>query len=403
MALELRQARQDEMERAAWLDLVGFGGQPTRENIDYTLGGPLRPEHTLCAFEDGTAVSQMGIFPFRMRWNGATIDAGGVTAVATLPTHRRRGYLRKLMTKALADMHDRGQSVAILWASMAAIYQRYGYGLGFRGQRCRFDPRLLSFVDEIEVPGCVALVPVEEAAKRLSDCYQRFAEPRTLMLEREPDWWKWQFAWPRDVVKLAAVYEEQGEVLGFAVYFMRDEPEERPGPHQVVNVTQFVWNSAAAHRGLIRYLAGYDLAKQVSIRGVPLDDPLFFQVQEPRLYGTLVTDGLWVRVVDVEQALAQRGYASEGRFAFALEDPLCPWNSGVWRLEASDGHGRVQRNVGEADLTLTPRVLAMLASGSASASTLARAGLIPAASSPALATADRLFATSYAPFCLDDF
>ena len=49
--------------------------------------------------------------------------------VGTLPEFRRRGLLRQVMTRAIGEQRDRGQALAMLWASMGAIYQRYGYGL----------------------------------------------------------------------------------------------------------------------------------------------------------------------------------------------------------------------------------------------------------------------------------
>jgi predicted acetyltransferase len=34
------------------------------------------------------------------------------------------------MRRQLADVHERGEPVAALWASEGAIYQRFGYGRG---------------------------------------------------------------------------------------------------------------------------------------------------------------------------------------------------------------------------------------------------------------------------------
>ena len=68
------------------------------------------------------------------------LPAAGVTFVAVLPTYRRRGVLSSLMRRQLADVRDRGEPLAILWASEAVIYGRYGYGraswqLGFTLRR----------------------------------------------------------------------------------------------------------------------------------------------------------------------------------------------------------------------------------------------------------------------------
>ena len=47
--------------------------------------------------------------------------------MGTRREYRRRGLLRQIITRAFAEQRERGQSVASLWASQAAIYQRYGF------------------------------------------------------------------------------------------------------------------------------------------------------------------------------------------------------------------------------------------------------------------------------------
>jgi predicted acetyltransferase len=55
------------------------------------------------------------------------------------------------------------------------------------------------------------------------------------------------------------------------------------------------------------------------------------------------------------------------------------------------------------DLTVPPRSLATLVAGHSSATQLARAGLLDAKDDSVLAKADRMFATTFRPFCPDGF
>ena len=63
-----------------------------------------------------------------MRVPGAMAAVAGVSLVAVLPSHRRRGILSALMRRLLADVNERGEAVAALFASESGIYGRYGYG-----------------------------------------------------------------------------------------------------------------------------------------------------------------------------------------------------------------------------------------------------------------------------------
>ena len=63
----------------------------------------------------------------------------------------------------------------------------------------------------------------------------------------------------------------------------------------------------------------------------------------------------------------------------------------------------VARTSDAPDLIVPVARLAQLLSGFASASQLARAGLIEASQPEALDLADRMFATTYRPYCQDGF
>ena len=415
MPTEYRPVRANELTDFVYSGSVGFGESTSEERIERLRArneAGTRLEWTLAAFDDGILASKMLTLPFQVYWNRRQINCGGVTAVTTMPTHRRRGHLRELMTRAFATMHESGQPLAMLWASMAAIYQRFGYGTASRNWTYRFNPRDLRFVDEIPTPGRVRLVRGDTTPSVIGETYERFAAQRTPMLRRNVElvpgvsWWtdvrlhRWR---PDQSPYLVAAYEEDGAVLGYAIYDVRQHDDWQPGPDQELIVSDLVWLTPAAHRALIRYLTGYDLVRTIRIAPLPVDDPLFYQAQEPRLLNVTAGDGTLVRIVDLPAALAGRGYDADGRLTFGFTDDLCPWNSGVWDLQVDGGTARVRRSAGAPDLCLTPRVLAMLASGYQSAPMLARIGLLPAADARTLAAADALFHTACAPLCLDDF
>ncbi len=409
MTVEYRPVRADEFRRFIYNDQVGFGGSTSDENIGFWLEHALnKPEMTLCAFEDGEPAAQMATFPFSMRWNGRDIGCGGVTSVSTLPSHRRRGHVRELMTRSFATMHEQNQPLAMLWASMAAIYQRFGYGICFTRWRYEFDPRELRYVDEIPIPGRVRLVQSEDAYPLLAAPYQRFAAPRSLMLTRTEEMWRKGvlMPWRKEMAPfLVAVYEEAGELLGYTIYIVERSAQAGVTRFLTIDARELVWHTPAAHRALVNYLAGYDLAATVRIWQLPSDDPLFYMAQEPRELHTNALDGTLVRIVDVPAALEGRGYDADGRISFSVADDLCPWNAGNWELMVEGGCGRVRRlgNTDDAALCLNQRALAMLVSGYTSATLLARMGLVAAGDAKALRRADDLFRTAYASLCLDMF
>ena len=115
-------------------------------------------------------------------------------------------------------------------------------------------------------------------------------------------------------------------------------------------------------------------------------------------------DGMWMRVVDAEAALAARPYGARGMLRLALQgDELCPWNNGTYVVETDGPTAQVARKDVSADLELTPNALASLISGSRSASHLQRAGLLRAKDDEAVRVADSIFRTEHRPFEPDGF
>ncbi len=365
------------------------------------------PEWTTCAFVDGRLVATLGAYPFTVRLNGAPASMGGVTAVGTYPEFRRQGLLRRIMDQAFGTMRDRDQAFAILWASMGAIYQRFGYGLATTQVSYRFDPRYVGFEAPEPVTGTVTLMPAGDAFPTIKRLYIEYATPRNLHLLRATAMWQIGILRPEpkeQVVRVAVYRDAAGEPRGYMVYTQKEERREEPGPGHMLEVRDFIALDMEAYRGLWEYIRRHDLAGKVVMWGcIGEDDPAPHLLMEPRMLNRRTTDGVWLRVVDVEKALARRPYSDRGELTIQVHDTMCDWNTGTYLLETDGPSAQARRVDREPDLVLPPRTLASLISGHDRATDLHRWGLLEARDERALETADRLFATAYRPHCPNGF
>ena len=159
-----------------------------------------------------------------------------------------------------------------------------------------------------------------------------------------------------------------------------------------------------AEQRLWRWLASMDLVSTFRVMRGPLPHPLQLSVLEPRRLGTTVVDALWLRFLDVAAALEARRYAGEGQLVLELTDTMFPANAGRWEIAAdADGQATVSRTSAEPDVALDVATLASTYLGLMRFGDLARAGRVRECRDGALATADRLFATSVSPFCNTPF
>lgn len=368
-------------------------------------GESMRPEWTLCAFEDDALATCYGAWPFTMRLNGAPVRIAAVTTVSTLPHHRRRGHLRRIMQADFERMHEmEGPALAALYASLAAIYQRFGYAVVSSFHSYRVEPRFLGFSLPMSVRGRLREASRDEGAL-LNDLFRRYRDPRNGFLHRSRELWaRGPLADPPAGHTLSLmVYEEDGEALGYVSYTTGRGAYDGPDVGQALNVRDLAWLTPAAYRAIWEHLGRFDLARELTWRVAPTDDPLPHLILEPRMLRATLHEGLLARVVDVARCLPERPYGGEGRLTFEIGDEMCPWNAGRWQLETSGTETRVSRTTAEPQLMLPVTTLAMLLFGTISATDAQRMGRLDAHDPDALATWDTLMRTSYAPFCPDSF
>jgi predicted acetyltransferase len=396
MAVEIRPATQEEL------------GDFKRVAANSLLLSPdsfaaMEPDFTLCAFEDGRLSTSYAAWPLTMRFNGQGVPVAAVTTVGTFPVYRRRGYLRKVITAHFQQLHERGERpIAILYASLAAIYQRYGYAVVSTQNAYHVEPRYLQFALPRPVPGRFREAGDEEFPL-LVNLYRRFREERTGYLHRGRAMWEAGALAPPPSGGFLhkVVYEEEGEALGYLIYTL--QPGAGRLPSHILTIRDLVYLTMAAYRAAWSYLANMDLVATINWGRVPVDDPLPHLLLEPKQLGMTSSDGLLGRIVEVEQALTARRYDEEGTLTFELVDELCPWNQGRWKLETSPQGSSVSRTSEAPQLAMPVSTLAMLVFGQISPTEAARMERLDVAEPASLRTWDHVMRTRYRPACADMF
>jgi predicted acetyltransferase len=196
--------------------------------------------------------------------------------------------------------------------------------------------------------------------------------------------------------KFFAVIEFDGEPVGYAIYRIKSDWQDGFSQSQVLLV-EAIAASPMATRELYRFIYGIDLVVRVHGRYDP-GSPLFLMVNDPRSLHLKVSEGLWLRFVDLEAALAGRTYAGDDAVVVDVADAFCPWNAGRWRIGQT-----VERTDDEAELELDTADLASAYLGAFDFNELATAERVRELKPGALQRATDLFRTSRPPYCPEDF
>jgi predicted acetyltransferase len=308
------------------------------------------------------------------------------------------------MRAQLDDVHERGEPVAVLWAAEERIYGRYGYGLASLTGELRLDHEHDAFRLPLEGDDSARLVERAEALELCPLVYDAVCRSTPGMYSRSPDWWELHRLADRPEdrrgagVLMHALVERGGEPVAYALYRHRMAFAEGRSD-STLEVVEAMGVDPAATAKVWRYLLDIDWVARVTARLLPVDHPLFLLLAEPRRMRFRVGDGLWLRLVDVEAALAARSHASPEPLVIEIVDEFCPWNEGRYRL----ADGSAARTDREPDLRLAVADLAGPYLGGFSFAQLARAGLLEELREGAVARADAVFRTERAPWCPEIF
>jgi predicted acetyltransferase len=402
MAVEIRSPSEVERVDAMRAGMAAFASELEEGDVErHDAVMPL--DRFLAAYDGGKPVATAASFPFELTVPGGTLAAGGVTWVAVMPSHRRRGILTQFMQHQLNDLHERREPLAVLWASESVIYGRFGYGISAPGVSMEADRARFRFRDDDGATGAVRLVDASEAAAAFPGIYDRVRTEVPGMFARTPAWWtEFKLAdrkeWREGASqKFFALYERDGEPDGYAVYRVKDEWAQGL-PQGQVRVREAFGTTPAATREVWRFLFGIDLVSRVDADFVDPGSPLLLMVADLRSLRLRLSDGLWLRLVDVEAALRGRSYDGDETVVLEVHDPLCTWNEGRYRVGAS-----VERTRDEADLELDVADLASAYLGAFDFHALARSARVREFHPGALARASRLFRTERPPFCPEEF
>lgn len=390
--------------RAFWAaGELAFGERPPDAEYE-RWAATFEADRAVAAFDGSRVVGTAGIFSFELTVPGGVLPAAGVTLVGVHPTHRRRGILRRMMRLQLDQVHERGEPLAILWASEGSIYQRFGYGLGSMHLAIDVERERSGFRLPHAPAGVIRFVEADEAARLFPPVYDAVRAERPGFFARSARYWESEFLpdpehWRRGAsAAFHVVHEVAGEVDGYARYRVRDDWELAGSKAKVV-VVEAIGANPAAELDLWRYLLDIDLMARLDAWNLPLDHPLVLSVAEPRRLRATLGDALWLRIVDVAAALAGRRYASDGQLTIELADEFCSWNDGIWQLTVETGLPTVERGAGAADLACDVTDLGAIYLGAFGFRQLADAGRVRELQPGAIARADALFRTDRRPWC----
>ncbi|MGK2947597.1 MAG: GNAT family N-acetyltransferase [Acidimicrobiales bacterium] len=394
----------DASELIAAVRIVAHGmlGPLTYDRLE-AWAARMHTGETHGAFEGDQLVGVARWFPTDLSVPGGAVAGGCVTAVAVLPTHRRRGHLRRLMTTQLDSLADHGVAVGLLLAAEWPIYGRYGYGPAAEACTWRLDTRTARFTTEPS--GTTKLVDPDEVRPHLEELHDLVWARSPGAVTREPELWDriagvTRLPGQKDdpaLLRAALWRDEAGEVRGAVVY--RVEEHWTDGrPTGKAEVSMLVGATPEAERELWRHLCELDWVVTVTAPERGVDDPLpYFLVDGRAAVAVDRLDCIWARLLDLPAAVGARTSSVEGRCVVEVVDDL-GYAAGRFALEMGPDASRATPSKEPIEVRLPVATLGAAFLGGQSLGRLHQAGLVQEEVLGSVARLDALLAAPAAPW-----
>ena len=331
-----------------------------------------------------------------------SIPSWAISTVTVAPTHRRRGIARNIMEAELRTAAKLGVPVAILTASEATIYERFGFAPSTRRTDFSINPKRTGWAGPVP-DGKLQFITRDQAIAS-HEVYERARLQNPGEIELKGHLWVRLFGIPGRAnpaeLRVVRYDDAAGVAQGFVVYKLQDEHFDA-----TLHVEYLSAATDDAYAALWRYLLEHDLLDEIKAPLRSVDEPLRWQLTNSRAATENdVHDHLWMRILDVKRALEARHYDAPGTFVLEIDDAL-GYADGSYLLSV-DGEGvgavtKLDSSEGYDDnhrLALSVAMLGAIYLGATAVTTLVRAGRISEKTPGAAVAAEAAFRSATTPW-----
>ncbi len=398
-------------ERVADDDLVPFARAVNRHFYDSEADDDVLPwvESLSTGYRawwtrvDGRVAGNLGVIETTVSLpGGGDVPLAAVTAVGVAQTMRRRGVMAGLMAACLEEAVARGEPLAGLFASEAAIYGRFGFGVAAPHVGYRVDRSRVRFPEPVDVHLVEEFTP-EQAHASWPELHDRVRSERPASVAKHPG--QWLLGITRDPpgwrggASARRLVEIPGR--GYASYRVKEHFDGLL-PAGSVRLLELVATDPEAEAALWQHVLDLDLTTTVEVSYRPVDDALPHLVADRHALRVTESSPLYLRILDVPRILASRTYRGRGTAVLEVMDPA-GYAQGRWRLEVEEAGASCIPTDAPATVVLPAQSLPGIVFGGIRATSLAAARRLEERRSGAAAELDHLMAVDRAPWTTMEF
>jgi predicted acetyltransferase len=193
------------------------GVRYVEEQSRIVLGVPVKDCFLVADGED-EPISMLDMRTFEQRFGAVAIRMEGIGGVETQPKYRRRGWMSKLLARALAGVAER-VSVAAIGDAIPSVYEKHGFVNCVADRELVLDARCLAALGKVQADAPRKPRPMVEAdLPDVTALYNEVHAHRPWTHRRPPDWNKLVPEKTWSPGSEAIVLEHQGGISAYAIF-----------------------------------------------------------------------------------------------------------------------------------------------------------------------------------------
>ena len=284
-------------------------------------------------FDGDKLISQVAVYPMKVRIFNKTYDMGGLTGVGTYPEYANQGLMHKLLYQSLKNMRENKQSISYLYPYSIPYYRRKGWEIV--SDKITYEIKDYQLPKNKQVSGEVERVDVEgDEVKR---AYERFAYQTHGALIRDDLAWNEYWLWDSDDLMAAIYYNDKNEPDGYVLYWIKEE---------VFHIKDMIFINEEARTGLWNFISAHFSMINKVVGDTYTDEPLAFLFEDADIKES-ISPYFMARIVDLEDFIEQYPFKPDNvvrEWTFKMDDPILTWNQGYFKLIIDkDGKGKISR------------------------------------------------------------
>lgn len=283
-------------------------------------------------FDKEQLISQVAIYPCEVNIHGKRLKMAGLTGVGTYPEYANGGLMHQLLQTALEKMRANQQYISYLFPYSIPYYKRKGWEI--ISDKIDFVLKDTQLPKEQEVPGYVHRLELDH--EDVHTVYEAFAQQNHGALFRDDLAWEEYWRWENEEDRIAAVYyDANDQPQGLLFYWIAED---------VFHMKEMIYCNQEARKGLWNFVtAHFSMVEKVEGQ-IFKNEPLAFLLEDSEIEES-IRPYFMARIVDVAAFLRLYPFQTLPQtiaFHFKVEDPMAPWNNGIFGVAISEGSVKIQ-------------------------------------------------------------